>query len=376
MQCAKPSPGGWSSQRDPMSGDRGRHLTLVVPGLFGPATASADQREESARQICEGLSLPALERFLSRCTAVPCQDPEPGLAALLFGCFGVVRDGPDWPVAAVTGRLDGAGEDAGWWLRADPVHLRVDLGELALMDSDQLRISADEARALVAELNGQLDDPGVRLEALAGQRWYLRPTQAPRLATPAPWEVSGFRVGEYLPKGEDAGRWQARINDAQMILHASPVNRARERRGEPVINSLWLWGGGHTPRVPATCWQGVWSDSTLVAGLAALAGGTSDALPEDGQAWLARAGSAGNYLLVSSAAYVPVRCSDVEAWRAFVSTFETRWMVPLLEGLGSGQLQSLSLRASADRAFCLRRGRLRHWWRRARPFAQRICWSP
>jgi hypothetical protein len=131
-----------------MSGDRGRHLTLVVPGLFGPATASADQREESARQICEGLSLPALEHFLSRCTAVPCQDPEPGLAALLFGCFGVAREGPDWPVAAVTGRFDGAGEDAGWWLRADPVHLRVDLGELVLVDSDQLRISTAEARAL------------------------------------------------------------------------------------------------------------------------------------------------------------------------------------------------------------------------------------
>jgi hypothetical protein len=175
--------------------------------------------------------------------------------------------------------------------------------------------------------------------------------------------------------GEDAGHWRARINDVQMILHASPVNRARERRGEPVINSLWLWGGGYIPRVPTACWQGVWSDSTLVTGLAALAGVTSDALPEDGQAWLALAGSAGNYLLVSSTAYVPVRCSDVEAWRNFVSTLETRWMVPLLEGLRSGQLQSLSLRASADRAFILRRGQLRHWWRRTRPFAHTMCLS-
>lgn len=358
-----------------MSEDRGCHATLVVPGLLGPAMPNGPDDVATARLLSEGLSLPALERFFSRSTATASDCPEQGLAALLFGCFGVAREGPDWPVAAVTGRLDGASSGEGWWLRADPVHLRVDMGELALLADEGLRISTAESEALAAELNGQLEDPDIRFAALAEKRWYVHLDRGPRLVTEPAWEVSGARIGEHLPRGDDAGRWRARINDVQMILHASPVNRARERRGEPVINSLWLWGGGHIPRVPAACWQGVWSDSTLVAGLAALAGVTSDALPEDGQAWLARAGSAGNYLLVSSTAYVPVRCSDVEAWRDFVSTLETRWMVPLLEGLRSGQLQSLSLRASADRVFLLRRGQLRHWWRRARPFAHRMCGS-
>ena len=29
-----------------------------------------------------------------------------------------------------------------------------------------------------------------------------------------------------------------------MLLHAHPVNEAREARGEPAVNSLWLWGAG------------------------------------------------------------------------------------------------------------------------------------
>jgi hypothetical protein len=353
-----------------VSRDRGRHLTLVVPGLLGPATANAKRQAQAARQVCDGLSLPALERFFALATATACRCPEPGLAALLFGCFGVVREGPDWPVAAVTGALDGANEDAGWWLRADPVHLRADMGELALVGSERLRLSRPEAEALVVEINDQLDEPSVRLEALAEKRWYVNLGHGPRLTTHASWDVSGMRIGDYLPQGEDAGRWQARINDIQMILHASPVNRAREGRGEPAINSLWLWGGGRMPRVLSLGWQAVWSDRTLVDGLASLAGVACHKLPEDYHAWLAQAEAEGHYLLVATAAYVPVRCCDVDAWRDFVSAFEARWMAPLLQALKSGGLQSVSLRFGEGRDFLLRRGRLRHWWRRRQPFAR------
>jgi len=353
-----------------MSEDRGRHVTLVVPGLLGPPMANGPGDVATARLLTEGLSLPALERFFSRATATASNCPEQGLAGLLFDCFGVAREGPDWPVAAITRRLDGAGGDGDWWLRADPVHLRVDMGELALLAGEGLRISMAEAQALAAELNGQLGDPIIRFAALAEKRWYVHLEHGPRLVTQPPWEVSGSRIGEHLPHGDDAGHWRARINDVQMILHASPVNRERERRGEPAINSLWLWGGGRTPRVPAGRWQGVWSDHTLVAGLAGLAQAASEPLPEDARSWLAGAQLAGNHLLVWSAAYVPVRCSDIDAWRGFVAAVEERWMAPLLDALKSGRVQSVSLRTGGSRDFRLRRGQLGFWWRRARPFAR------
>lgn len=352
-----------------MSRDRSRHLTLVVPGLLGPLSAQGRRNEEAARQFCEGLSLPALERFFARATATPSQCSEAGLTALLFACFDVAREGLDWPVAAVTAGLDGGAARGHWWLRADPVHLRVDMGELSLVGNEALRISAAEARALVAEINEQLGEPALGLQALAEKRWYIALEHAPRLATHASWDASGMRIGAYLPQGEDAARWQATINDIQMILHASPINAAREGRGEPAINSLWLWGGGSAPTAPASTWQTVWSDGALVDGLAALAGVACHEVPEDGETWLARAESAGDHLLIASAAYVPVRCSDVDTWRDFVADFELRWMAPLLEALKSGGVQSLSLRLGEGRDRILRRAQLRRWWRRTRPLA-------
>jgi len=353
-----------------MDDEPGLHVTLVVPGLLGPAPADGQRRVDAARLLTEGLTLPCLERFFSRATPAPAACAEQGLAALLFGCFGVAKEGPDWPVGAVTRRLDGGGAEQRWVLRADPVHLEVDMGELALLDSEALRISMAEAAALASEINAHMDEPRVRLEALAAKRWYVCLDEVPRLATQAPWEVSGSRIGGHLPGGEDAGRWQARINAIQMILHASPVNRERERRGEAAINSLWLWGGGRTPSVTTGYWQGVCSDHVLVAGLAELAGVANRALPEDGHAWLAHTGTSGRHLLVSSAAYVPVRRRDVDAWRSFVSEVEERWMVPLLDALERGRVQSVSLRSGGSRDFRLARRRLGQWWRRTRPFAR------
>ena len=144
----------------------------------------------------------------------------------------------------------------------------------------------------------------------------------------------------------------------------------RQSEGLNPINCLWLWGGGCAPTVPASTWQAVWSDDALADGLAALAGVDCHELPEDCDAWLAQAESAGDHLLIASAAYVPVRCSDVDAWRDFVSGFEGRWMAPLLEALKSGRVQSLSLRMGEGRDRTLGRAQLRRWWRRTRPLAR------
>lgn len=364
-----------------MNEERGRHVTLLLPGLLGPLRADGSRSLEAARQLCEGLSLPALERFFTRATPLARPLAEPGLTALLFDVFGVARQGPDWPVAAVTRLVDGpdAGGDEGqsedWWLRADPVHLRAGMADLTLVDNKQLSIDAAEASALAAEINAHIQHPDFVLQALAPSRWYLRPERAPRLVTRAPWDVIGAPIGAHLPRGEDAGPWRARINEIQMILHASRVNRAREARGEPAINSLWPWGGGGTPEPPVGRWRGVWGDDVLVAGLAILAGAAEDSLPADAGAWLARDEAPGNYLLVCSAAYVPARCAQVEAWRSAVSVIEAAWMAPLMDALRSARLQSISVRGEDGWDFRLGGRRPGRWWRRRKAFARLISES-
>lgn len=354
-----------------MSDGGGRHLTLVVPGLPGPGAAGD--------QWWAGLALPALTRFLTRSTPLSPLCAEPALAGLLFGCFDVPGEGPDWPAAAVTASLDGAESGAAaWWLRADPVHLRVDMGELVLVDTAHLAISAEEADMLSAEINAELDASAPRLQALAADRWYVGLEVPQDLATQPPWEVSGAAIGDHMPRGGDAGTWRAWVNDVQMILHASAVNRERERRGAPAVNSVWPWGGGRMPRVPTGRWRSVSGDNPLVSGLGTLAGAVTGDLSqsgfEDGGPWLARDDLPGDHLLVFDAAYVPVRVADPDAWRDFVSSFEENWMAPLLDALASGLIQSARLSTGSGRDYRLRRRDLRRWWRPGRSPA-RALWA-
>jgi len=351
-----------------MGAEPGRHLTLAIPGLLGPRVPEFAHADEAVRALTEGLSLDALERFFGRCREQHAAPAEAGLTALLFACFGVSKPGPDWPVAALTRRLDGGDAGDAWVLRADPVHLRAGMGELTLIDSSALSLTAEEARALAGELNAELGDAGLRLEPLAPMRWYLSLEDAPAIATSAPWDAVGASASEYLPTGADGARWRAFMNDAQMILHASPVNRQREHRGAPAINSLWLWGGGRMPRAPGRRWQGVWSDAPLVTALADLDGAALHPPRADANAWLSDAAPSGRHLVVLDGGYLAARRADVEAWRNFVMHLERDWMAPLLDALRAGSVQSVVVAGDENAGAYLQRRELRRWWRRRLPF--------
>jgi hypothetical protein len=80
-------------------------------------------------------------------------------------------------------------------------------------------------------------------------------------------------------------------NDIQVLLHQHPLNAQRRTRGQSLVNSLWLWGGGHLPAPPTTTLTGVVSDDLLLRALAARAGvaqplRTVDAITAAGAGWL------------------------------------------------------------------------------------------
>jgi hypothetical protein len=160
-----------------------------------------------------------------------------------------------------------------------------------------------------------------------------------------------------------------------MILHASPVNRERERRGEPPVNSLWLWGGGRMPHLSGGCWKGVWGAAPLEKALAELDGAALNAPCDDARAWLSGAVPSGRHLVVLDGGYLAARRIDVEAWREFITHLDRDWVAPLLEALRDGRLQSLAIAADEGAGFLLQRRGLRRWWRRRRPFEQVIVTS-
>ncbi len=339
------------------------HCTLLIPDLLWPP----DLGDEPYRD----LAVPALTRLLSRgrCTRFAALSME----AWLCTAFEVERQ-HDWPIAPLTLALDGGESATGYWLRCDPVHLRALRAQLQLVELSGFMPSAEEAQALVAALNAHFTGQGLDFHAARPHRWYLRLDRAPALVTRGLPEVAGKDIDRYLPAGDERMRWHRLLNEVQMLLHAHPVNEARESRGEPAINSVWLWGGGVKPAVSGRHFTSVWSDDALACALAVANGIPCLPVPATAARLLAAPGRDAEKPL---AVLPPLRAAasggDIEQWRALLQTLERDWFVPLYQALRGRRLASLALVAlCADqcRRYDLAAGDSWKFWRPLRPLAQ------
>src|SRR3954470_24505229 len=251
------------------------HGELVIPGLFAAPAAAR---------------LPAAELIFARgrCTSGPSQ----ALEAWLNDAFGL----EDQPVAAGALTMLAAGGEPGndVWTRADPVHLRLMRDRLVLVPPAALRIARDEAEALAGALNAHFGNR-LALQVVDEQRWVARLPAAMEVAAQAPLPLAGCDVAGALPPNAASPAHRI-LNEAQMVLHAHPVNEARETRGEPPVNSIWLWGAGRTPKVESGNWHSVSADDPVPLGLARAAGIRHRLLGPSAAEWLERMPEEGRHL--------------------------------------------------------------------------------
>lgn len=345
--------------------------TLLIPDLWWPGVVS----DEAYRD----LAVPEFQTLFAR--ARRHRLPAIPLEGWLCQAFEVARQ-TDWPVAPLTLTTDGGDPGAAYWLRADPVHLRPHRDHLLLADSSAFTIAQNEADELVAALNQHLAAEGMRFLAPRSDRWYLRLDSDPEIATHPLGEVAGGDVNPFLPTGKNALWWHRICNDVQMLLHHHSVNVARDARGEPAINSVWLWGGGRKPTVSGRNFSAVWSDDTLALALAAHAGMPS-APAAAGSRWLQLPRETSNpddhQLLVLAQLARGARRGDVSAWRDELAEINRRWLAPLLAALKQRSLSQLTLvapgRTSCER-FELTPWELFKFWRTTRPIADYAPASP
>lgn len=315
------------------------HLELIVPGLLAspplprlPALELLAARGRASRD--EPL---ASERWLARACDV---DDDPPAA----GAF----------TALAAGREPG---DA-WWLRADPVHLDLGAEGLSLTPAAALAIEQAETEALIAALNRHFAD-AFAFVAESPQRWCLRAAAEMPVDAAAPAE-SGQHPGSLLPQGAGARQALAFLTELQMVLHDHPVNQARGQRGEPAINSIWLWGAGRLPHAARAPWQSLCSDDPLALGLARLAGIRHAPVPAGAAPWLEQAPREGRHLCLLAPSAAP--CESLEQ----------RWFGPLLRALREDRIGMVTVRIpDAGEAWETTRADLRRFWRRPRPLAGR-----
>ncbi|WP_292965229.1 hypothetical protein [Nitrosomonas sp.] len=259
-----------------------------------------------------------------------------------------------------------------YWLRADPVYLRIENNHILLGDSHILNISLKEANSLADSINKLLSDDGAALLPLHPNRWYLKCNEIPDLKTFLLSEAAGKNINNLLPQGKNSRSWNSRINEIQMIFYEHPINQAREMRGELPINSLWVWGGGVRPAKIHSTYDSVWGNNLFTRALAEAGGGMHHPLPKDADALLNHSSNVGRQLIVLDDLQKYAQYRDAYSWRNELVNLEKNWFLPLLQALRKKKIRQLKLTAvneNATRDFVVTPGDFWKFWASVHPLS-------
>lgn len=390
-------------------------LHLLLP--FALPTAA------SAQPALQGLDKPALDKLLERATLVERVIGDDFQRTLpherwVARCFGVghaaapaaLRQQAD--DAASNGRADpsataaaaaaaAANDDAplapymlladggeprdAVWACVEPVHVQVAHDHLVLIDPETLQLSTDDAAALLAVARPLIEELGVELAAPTPLRWYLSSEQLGALASAAPLRAAGRNIEIWLPHEAHTGHrprtWMKLQNEVQMAWFEHPVNQAREARGLPAANSIWLHAQGRMMPVSRP-FERVLSQAAATRGLALASGAAWEMPPatfdmlrqHTGDQAAARAagrGTASVTLVELDQLSAPFVQQDWPRFRAAFAVLERDWFAPALAALERRELAELALTLCGDTGtttLVVRPIDIKKFWRR-RPFA-------
>ncbi len=112
-------------------------------------------------------------------------------------------------------------------------------------------ISSKEAAAIVEELNRNLAGPRVRFHPGVSYRHLMTYQGDADVRTTPPHDILDQVADDHLPTGEGADMLRTLILRSRDILGRSEINTVRRDLGENPATSIWLWGQGRMPRIPA-----------------------------------------------------------------------------------------------------------------------------
>jgi len=307
--------------------------------------------------------------------------PLPALSALL--ARGSVHEEADWrrwalrtyagvqvervPVAAVSRRAlseDPATVVHNAWM-ATPVHLDAGLTDVHM--SEHLpELDQDEQRTLTADFNRQFAADGWQLEFLSAKAALLSTAASLEADTVDPARLLTQSIGAALPSGPGSSQLRRVMTEVQMWLHGHALNEARERRGAPSVNSLWIWGGGVEPAVqPSRNLPHLMSDDAFLLGLWRMLHARSVPAPAASLAALRARESESSVAALS-------RVGDSHSPAQALEAIERDWTAPALQALKNGDVQRVRLHVN-DRLFTTTRRDLLRFWRAPRSWLEQVA---
>ncbi|WP_449370948.1 hypothetical protein [Thiomonas sp.] len=208
---------------------------LTQPDL--PATAALCRQavvleQEPPREDAQAAWLTPAERWLLHALRLEGanteQAPWARLAALADGASEAFP--PDLPLGLLT-----------------PAHLLLGRDSLSLADPAALDLNADEAQQLFAAIEPLFAQAGWQLRWAAPLRWYAAHQSLREVVTAGVARAQGRNVAAWMPGGPAARPWRQLLTEVQMTWQHHAANEARERRGLPDVNTLWIHGCGPLP---------------------------------------------------------------------------------------------------------------------------------
>ena len=283
-------------------------LDIVIPDLLPGSDAPEKLR---------ALRLPNVERWLARADfSTADAKGHDGWTAAEHGLAN--------PVAYAAISLAGEGIDTeGEWIRADPVHLRVDHDDVVLHDAAVLDLHTDETASLVAALLAHFAPDGLEFQAVSPERWYVR-VPAGESPTTVPLERAiGRNVFGMLPRGKGRINWPSALTETQMTLSSHEVN-VRRGAAKPAVNSLWFWGEGARPTALPQRYGTVFADDAFSLGIARLSGAEARPLPTGFEELVEDAANGSAIVVIGSLARA-LRRGDEVGWILAAIDLDLRW---------------------------------------------------
>lgn len=321
-----------------------RALLVLPPGALQTASAATRRRLSRGRVSRRPLQGELMQEVLTMLGVTP---PDSGLAALR-----------QW---GQTGK-----RVAGWCAAADPVHLETRLHHLRLNALPESLVGESHVHRLFATLQAELGkDSGITFSHV-GACGYIQSEQPMAVAAVSAIKAHGAMPDEFTPRGDAAKNFHRLLGELQLLLHDHDVNRERADAGLPVINSLWLWGGGEAPRPPlpsADALPLLVADEPLLTGYWLCHRGAVRPWSREPADWRGQ----------STAGFVAVAPHAADGDAAGQARDADDDVLRLLRMLAVGRIHSLTIRSADDLQVDLRRSDAFRFWRRMSPLLAAGC---
>jgi 2,3-bisphosphoglycerate-independent phosphoglycerate mutase len=156
------------------------------------------------------------------------------------------------PLEAASLGVKLAGDDIAF--RCNLVTLKFQGNKIVMEDFSAGHITDGEAKKVILDLNKEMATNEIRFYFGVSYRHLMvlkngaaKFSNLEKLELTPPHDIIGKEVSSFLHQMKEPVL--ALMNESQRLLKNHPINLARESKGLPPANSIWLWGQGRSPRM-------------------------------------------------------------------------------------------------------------------------------